>query len=44
MTFFYLIPVNRNFTITQLSIFPEPSIPTFQFVSEALLFTEKTHG
>jgi len=29
MTFLYLIPVNRNFTITQLYIFPEPSIPVF---------------
>jgi len=40
MTFLYLIPVNRNFTITQLSIFPEPNIPAFQYsnipnVSEA---------
>jgi len=40
MTFFYLIPVKRNFTITQLSIFPEPNIPVFQhsnipIVSEA---------
>ena len=25
MTFLYLIPVKRNFTITQLSIFPEPN-------------------
>jgi hypothetical protein len=29
MTFLYLILVKRNFTITQLSIFPEPNIPTF---------------
>jgi len=29
MTFLYLIPVKRNFTITQLSIFPKPNIPTF---------------
>jgi hypothetical protein len=40
MTFFYLIPVMRNVTITQLSIFPEPNIPVFQYsniptVSEA---------
>jgi len=40
MTFLYLIPVKRNFTITQLSIFPEPNIPVFQYsnipiVSEA---------
>jgi len=26
MIFLYLISVNRNFTITQLSIFPEPNI------------------
>jgi len=31
MTFLYLIPINRNFTITQLSIFPEPNIPVFQY-------------
>jgi hypothetical protein len=30
MTIFYLIPSNRNFTITQLSIFPEPNIPLLQ--------------
>jgi len=30
MIFLYLIPFKRNFTITQLSIFPEPNIPTFQ--------------
>jgi hypothetical protein len=40
MTFLYLIPVKRNFTITQLSILPEPNIPVFQYsiipiVSEA---------
>ena len=40
MTFFYLIPVMRNVTITQLSIFPEPHIPVLQYsniptVSEA---------
>ena len=41
MTFLYLIiPVKRNFTITQLSIFSEPNIPVFQYsnipiVSEA---------
>ena len=40
MTFLYLIPVKRNFTITQLSIFPEPNIPVFHYsnipiVSEA---------
>jgi len=33
MTFLYLIPVKRNFTITQLSIFPEPNIPIFQYSS-----------
>jgi len=31
MTFLDLIAVNRNFTITQLSIFPEPNIPVFQY-------------
>ena len=30
MTFLYLIPVKKNFTITQLSIFPETNIPLFQ--------------
>jgi len=40
MTLLYLIPVKRNFTITQLSIFPKPNIPVFQYsnipiVSEA---------
>jgi len=40
MTFLYLISLKRNFTITQLSIFPEPNIPVFQYsnipiVSEA---------
>jgi hypothetical protein len=40
MTFLCLIPVNRNFTITQLPIFPEPNIPEFHYsnipiVSEA---------
>ncbi len=40
MTFLYLIPIKRNFTITQLSIFSEPNIPVFQYsnipiVSEA---------
>jgi hypothetical protein len=40
MTFLYLIPVKRNFTIIQLSVFPEPNIPVFQYsiipiVSEA---------
>jgi len=40
MTFPYLIPVKRNFTINQLSILPEPNIPVFQYsiipiVSEA---------
>jgi len=40
MTLLYLIPVKMNFTITQLSIFPEPNIPVFQYsnipiVSEA---------
>jgi len=33
MTFLDLIPVKRNFTITQLSIFPEPNIPVFQYSS-----------
>jgi len=31
MIFLYLIPIKRNFTITQLSIFPEPNIPMFQY-------------
>jgi len=31
MIFLYLIPVKRNFTITQFSIFPEPNIPVFHF-------------
>ena len=31
MTFLYLISVKRNFTKTQLSIFPEPNIPVFQY-------------
>ena len=31
MTVLYLIPVNKNFTITQLPIFPEPNIPVFQY-------------
>ena len=31
MTFLYLIPVKRNFTINQLSILPEPNIPVFQY-------------
>jgi len=31
MKFLYLIPVKRNFTITQLSIFPEPNIPVLQY-------------
>jgi len=31
MTFLNLIPVKRNFTITQLSIFPEPNIPMTQY-------------
>jgi hypothetical protein len=31
MTFLYLIPVKRNFTITQLPIFPKPNIPAFQY-------------
>ncbi len=31
MTFLYLNPVKRNFTITQLSIFPKPNIPVFQY-------------
>jgi len=40
MTFLNLIPVKRNFTITQLSIFPEPKIPMIHYsnipiVSEA---------
>jgi hypothetical protein len=40
MTFLYLIPVKKNVTITQHSIFPEPNIPVFQYsnipiVSEA---------
>jgi hypothetical protein len=40
MTFLYLISLKKNFTITQLSIFPEPNIPVFQYsnipiVSEA---------
>jgi len=40
MTILYLIPVSRNFTIPQLSIFPEPNIPEFRYsnipiVSEA---------
>ncbi len=40
MIFLCLIPVKRNFTITQFSIFPEPNIPVFQYsiipiVSEA---------
>jgi hypothetical protein len=30
MTFLYLIPVKRNFTTTQISIFPGPNIPVFQ--------------
>jgi hypothetical protein len=30
MTLLYLILVKRNFTTTQLSIFPEPNIPSFQ--------------
>jgi len=44
MTFLFSIPVDRNFTITQLFIFPEPSIPTFQIVSEALLYIKKPRG
>jgi hypothetical protein len=40
MTFLYLISLKKNFTITQLSIFPEPNISVFQYsnipiVSEA---------
>jgi hypothetical protein len=40
LTFLYLIPVKRNFVITQLPSFPEHSIPSFQYsiipiVSEA---------
>ena len=40
MTFLYLIPIKRNFTINQLSIFSEPNIPVCQYsnipiVSEA---------
>jgi len=40
MTSLYLIPIKKNFKITQLSIFPEPNIPVFQYsiipiVSEA---------
>jgi hypothetical protein len=31
MTVLYLIAVNKNFTITQLPIFPEPNIPLFQY-------------
>jgi hypothetical protein len=31
MPFLYLIPDKRNFSITQLSIFPEPNIPVFQY-------------
>jgi len=30
MIFLYLIPVKRNFTITHLSIFPEPNILIFK--------------
>jgi hypothetical protein len=29
MALLYLIPAERNFTITQLSIFPELNIPVF---------------
>jgi len=40
MTFLYLIPVKRNFTITQFFIFQEPNISVFHYsiipiVSEA---------
>jgi len=31
ITFLYLIPVKRNFTITQFFIFPEPNIPVFHY-------------
>jgi len=31
MTFLYLTPVKRNFSITQRSIFPKPNIPVFQY-------------
>jgi hypothetical protein len=31
MTFLYLIPVKKNFTITQTSIFPEPDTPVSQY-------------
>ena len=31
ISFLYLIPVKRNFTITQLPIFPKPNIPVFQY-------------
>ena len=30
MTVLYLIAVNKNFTITQIPIFPGPNIPVFQ--------------
>jgi hypothetical protein len=39
MTFLYLIPVKRNFTITQLSIFPKIQysnvLPLYSGMSEA---------
>jgi hypothetical protein len=31
MTFLDLIPVNRNVTITQLLILPEPNVPVFHY-------------
>jgi hypothetical protein len=39
MTFHYLIHVNRSFTITQLSIYPKPNIPVFQYSNLLPLFS-----
>jgi hypothetical protein len=37
MTFLNLMPVKKNITITQLSIFPEPNIPMIQYSNSPIV-------